>query len=86
MPDGKQPYAITRADSAPLALGGLWEGHRSPQGEVNRSFAIITVAASPDLRALHDRMPLVLDAADGPAWLGEAETIPATRCVRRRRV
>ncbi len=74
--DGKQPYAIARSDGAPLALGGLWEGHRSPQGEVTRSFAIITVAASPNLRPLHERMPLVLDPADWPAWLGETEADP----------
>jgi putative SOS response-associated peptidase YedK len=73
---GKQPYAIARADGAPLALGGLWEGHRSPDGEVTRSFAIITVAASPDLRLLHERMPLVLEAPDWPAWLGETESDP----------
>ena len=77
MPDGKQPYAIARADGAPLALGGLWEGYRSPEGEVTRSFAIITVAASPDLRTLHERMPLVLDPADWPAWLGEAAADPS---------
>lgn len=74
--DGKQPYAVARADAAPLALGGLWEGHRSPEGEITRSFAIITVAASPDLRQLHERMPLVLAAADWPAWLGEKEADP----------
>ena len=73
LPDGKQPYAIARADAAPLALGGLWEGHRSIEGEVTRSFAILTVTASPDLRPLHERMPLVLDPAHWPAWLGEVE-------------
>ena len=32
--DGKQPYAIARADGAPLAFAGLWEGWRDPAGEV----------------------------------------------------
>jgi putative SOS response-associated peptidase YedK len=68
---GKQPYAIARQDGAPLALGAIWEGWRSPEGEVIRSFAIITTAANAEMRALHDRMPLVLEPADWPLWLGE---------------
>jgi putative SOS response-associated peptidase YedK len=68
---GKQPYAIARTDGVPLAFGGLWEGWRSPEGEVVRSFAIITTAANAEMDGLHDRMPLVLEEADWPAWLGE---------------
>ena len=60
---GKQPYAIARADGATLALGAIWEGWRSEDGEVVRSFAIITTAANAEMRALHDRMPLVLEPA-----------------------
>ena len=67
----KQPFAIARVDQAPLALGGIWEGWRSPEGEVVRSFAIITTAANREMAALHARMPLVLDHADWGLWLGE---------------
>ena len=49
-----------RADEAPLAFGGVWEGCRSPEGEVLRTFAIIITAANREMSALHDRMPLVL--------------------------
>ncbi len=70
---GKQPYAVGRVDGAPLALGGIWEGYRSPEGEVTRSFAIVTVAAGETLRALHERAPVILDREDWPLWLGEAE-------------
>ena len=68
---GKQPYAIARADKAPLAFGGIWEGWRSPEGEVLRSFAIITTGANREMSALHDRMPLVLEEPDWRLWLGE---------------
>ena len=67
----KQPYAIMRADETPLAFGGIWEGWRSPEGEVLRTFAIITTAANHEMSALHDRMPLVLEEADWRLWLGE---------------
>jgi putative SOS response-associated peptidase YedK len=67
----KQPYAIGRADVMPLAFGGLWEGWRSPDGEVLRTFAIITTEANADMAKLHDRMPLVLEERDWRLWLGE---------------
>jgi putative SOS response-associated peptidase YedK len=77
MPAGKQPYAIARQDGAPLAFAGLWEGWRGPGGAVLRTFAIITTPANAIMAALHDRMPAILELADWPAWLGEAEGDPA---------
>ena len=73
MADGKQPYAIARGDGAPLAMAGVWEGWRAPDGEAVRTFAILTTAANATMRALHERMPVILEAEHWPAWLGEAE-------------
>jgi putative SOS response-associated peptidase YedK len=73
---GKLPYAIARADGHVMALGGLWEGWRSPEGEVLRTFTIITVPANEDVVELHDRMPLIIEERDWPAWLGEGEVDP----------
>ena len=69
--EGRQPWAIARTDGAPLVFGGVWEGWRAPDGEVIRSFTIATTAACPTLRPLHERMPVVLEEADWPLWLGE---------------
>jgi putative SOS response-associated peptidase YedK len=73
----KQPYAVARVDGAPMALGGLWEGHRATDDTVTRSFAIVTVPADAKLADLHPRMPLVLEPGDWAAWLGEIEADPA---------
>jgi putative SOS response-associated peptidase YedK len=70
---GKQPYAIARQDGQPMAFAGLWEGFRSPDAAVLRTFTIITTSANTTLAALHDRMPAVIEPADWPVWLGEAE-------------
>lgn len=78
MPDGKQPYAIARTDTVPLMFGGLWEGWRDPQGEVVRSYTILTTAANADMAPLHARMPLVLEPQSWAAWLGETSMDPAT--------
>ena len=74
----KQPWAIARADGQPMAFAGLWEGWRAPDGGTVRSFTIVTTNANPTLRPLHERMPVVLEPADWPLWLGETQADPAT--------
>ena len=74
MPDGKQPYAIARRDDTPLAFAGVWEGWRSPDGEVVRTFAILTTSANATMAQLHERMPVILEPDAWPTWLGEEDT------------
>jgi putative SOS response-associated peptidase YedK len=50
----KQPFAIARRDGETLAFAGLWEGWRSLEGEVLRSFAIIVTAANATMAPIHD--------------------------------
>lgn len=68
---GKQPWAIGMADGSPLVVAGLWENWKSPEGAWTRTFAVLTTDANPLLRPIHPRMPVILDAADWPAWLGQ---------------
>lgn len=70
-PNGKLPHAIARADGQMLALAGLWEGWRGADGEILRTFTIMTTQACEALRFLHERMPVVLEPGDWPLWLGE---------------
>lgn len=73
---GKQPHAIARMDGAPLAFAGLWAGWRAPEGDVLRTFCIITTAANATMAPIHDRMPVVLEPDGWPTWLGEAAGDP----------
>ncbi|HEX4345181.1 MAG TPA: SOS response-associated peptidase [Solirubrobacteraceae bacterium] len=69
------PHWITREDGAPFAFAGLWASWRPPdQGDVEplRTCSIVTTAAAGPVRELHDRMPVILDAADEPRWLDPA--------------
>jgi putative SOS response-associated peptidase YedK len=81
VPGGRQPHAVARLDGAPLALGGIWEGWMSPEGEPIRSFALVTTPANADLRPVSARMPLVIQPEDWPLWLGEirADAAPLLR-------
>ena len=66
----RQPFLIHRADGAPLAFAGLWSGWRHPETEqVIRTFTIITTSANATLSTVHDRMPVILEAADWARWL-----------------
>ncbi len=77
-PSGKIPHAIARADGDPLAFAGIWEGWRSPDGDILRSFAILTTTANAEMAVLHERMPVILEQSDWPAWLDEEPGDPLT--------
>jgi DDE family transposase/SOS response associated peptidase (SRAP) len=76
-PGDKQPFAVARIDGMPMAFARLWESRRGPDAQSERSFAIITTDANPDVADLHDRMPVIVESADWRVWLGEVESDPA---------
>jgi putative SOS response-associated peptidase YedK len=73
----KQAFAVAMADGTPMPLAALWEGWRGKEGEVIRSYTIITTNAAPELSPLHDRMPVILPPEDWDEWLGETPSEPA---------
>lgn len=68
-PTGKQPHYIRLADEAPMLLGGLWDRWQHGEASALESFTILTTRANERVSALHDRMPVIIGAADAAAWL-----------------
>lgn len=68
----KQPYFIHAKSGELLAMGGLWESWRSPDGEILRTFCVITTGPSTVIEPIHDRMPLLLRQKDHKQWLDPA--------------
>ena len=81
----RQPWLIARRDGGPMALAGLWERRRVPEGtalrgslaehrrgDVVETFTILTTEASATMRALHHRMPVILPEEDYEHWLSGA--------------
>lgn len=69
---GKVPHFIHAAGGTPLALAGLWELWRDPEdleGEPLLTCTIITTEASPELKELHERMPVMLEPKHWEPWL-----------------
>ncbi len=56
----KQPMRIVLKNGQPFGFAGLWERWQSPEGEEVLSCTIITTAANELLKAVHDRMPVIL--------------------------
>lgn len=69
LPNGKQPYRIGLAQDDLFAFAGLWEEKRDGDGEILRTFAIVTTAPNALIAPIHDRMPVILNPADYDAWL-----------------
>jgi putative SOS response-associated peptidase YedK len=72
----RQPYAVALADRRLMAMAGLWETWRSPDGERLRSCTIVTTEPNELLAPLHDRMPVILGPENWGIWLGETPADP----------
>ena len=52
-----------------LAMAGLYDVWKGQYGEPLLTYTIITTEASPGIRALHERMPVILSREDEEVWL-----------------
>lgn len=65
----KQPYFISLKSGEPLAMAGLWESWRDPEGGILRTACIITTGSNAVMAPIHDRMPVILGPEHWAAWL-----------------
>ena len=68
---GRDPWYITRSDGSPLAFAAVWQDWKDGQGDKLSTCAIVTIGANDAMQAIHHRMPVILEEADWPLWLGE---------------
>ncbi len=69
----KQPWYISAADGAPLAMAGLFEAWRqSDQAEWVLTCCIITTVANALMAPIHDRMPVLLPPEAWGRWLSRS--------------
>jgi putative SOS response-associated peptidase YedK len=71
-----QPFFIGLESGEPFAFAGLWRASRLADGTVLATCAILTTAASPLLKPIHHRMPVILPAASQDLWLDPAVRDP----------
>jgi putative SOS response-associated peptidase YedK len=70
----KQPVYITLPDGEPFGFAGLWEvwNDKGKSEEPLYTCTIITTAASPSLKDVHHRMPVVLKPESFTVWIDES--------------
>jgi putative SOS response-associated peptidase YedK len=70
----RRQTAVRDRDEEPLsvrAIAGIWENWKDPaSAEWLRTFAVITVPATPLVSQIHDRMPAILKPESYDRWLG----------------
>ena len=72
----KQPFFIHPKDGGLLAMGGLYEFWKSPEGDWLFTVTVITTEAEDALGHIHDRMPMLVEPDRWQAWLDPAATDP----------
>lgn len=65
----KVPTFIYHQQAKVFSMAGLWERWESPAGDVLFSCTIVTTSASQSLGHIHQRMPVILQAAAERSWL-----------------
>lgn len=73
----KQPWFLSARDHAPLAMAGLYEHWKAPDGTWLSTCAIITTDAPDELGEIHDRTPLLVPRADWAQWLSPDVEAPS---------
>ncbi len=68
-PGAKQPHLIRLKAAGPFAFAGIYENWMGADGSEIETMAILTTAASAEMAAIHDRMPVILDKKDFELWL-----------------
>ncbi len=72
----RQPWLIKLAAPGPFAFAGLWEPAAALPGAMP-TFTILTTEPNAVAGQVHDRMPVILDAADYARWLDPGVTVAA---------
>jgi len=67
--DPKQPFYVHRDDARPIALAGLWERWKAPDGTRLESCTVLTTTPNELLAPVHDRMPVLLAPDAWSLWL-----------------
>lgn len=75
----KVPYWIHPRREGILSFAGIWERRSAADAESRHTFAILTAEASEDVAPIHERMPVIIGAADRTAWLDPLTSLDALR-------
>lgn len=68
---GKLPYYVHLKDNSMFALAGLYEHWKSSDGQLFRTYAIVTTRSNELSVEIHNRMPVILRRDEEAKWISE---------------
>jgi putative SOS response-associated peptidase YedK len=71
---GREPFRIVMKNGDLFAMAGIWDVWKDPEGNIIRSFAIITTTPNDLMLPIHDRMPVILPRRFEKEWLTSDHT------------
>lgn len=72
----KTRFLFSPKSESLLAMAGLYDTWRSPEGRIEKTCTIITTAANELIAPVHDRMPVIVAPRDRARWLDAAVSDP----------
>ena len=72
-----QPFWMSPTEEGPISFAAIWESWERPGAEPKHTFAILTADANAEVRAIHDRMPVVIAPDDRSTWLDRGSDLDA---------
>ena len=70
---GKVPMWFKLKSGAPFVFAGLWDGWKKPDGEMLRTYTVVTTEPNEVLAPIHNRMPVILRDCDALQWVSGDE-------------
>ena len=67
----KTPFYFHLKSGKPFAIAGVWENSRAADDQIIQTCAIITCPPNPLVKAIHNRMPVMLEPSTSKEWLNQ---------------
>ncbi len=80
---GKIPHYIFLRDTDSFAFAGLYELWKDGDGNLLKTYTIITTTPNELMESIHNRMPVILSREDEDLWLDKEADIPAIQALLR---
>lgn len=74
--DGKVPYFIHPKDMDLYAFAGIWDTWKSEDGQEIKTYSIMTTEPNMEMKAIHNRMPVILHREEEASWLEPSNDEP----------
>lgn len=74
--EGKIPFFIHPKDIELYAFAGIWSTWKNEDGQEVKTYSIMTTEPNKEMKAVHNRMPVMLHPEDEASWIKPSNDTP----------